>query len=89
MDGDSAWAASTGGRSLGAIRSRVSVSYSFHDGVSFLAGDFGERQLGSKSDQQVRNGGRWLSPAKRLLWEQEIGGSNPPRPTTWASVEEP
>lgn len=26
-------------------------------------------------------GGRWLSPEKRLVWDQEIGGSNPPRPT--------
>jgi hypothetical protein len=25
--------------------------------------------------------GRWLSPVKRLLWEQEIAGSNPARPT--------
>src|SRR5579884_2749003 len=26
--------------------------------------------------------GRWLSPAERLVWDQEIGGSNPPRPTS-------
>lgn len=26
--------------------------------------------------------GRWRSPVARLVWDQEIGGSNPPRPTS-------
>ena len=32
-------------------------------------------------------GGRWLSPGKRLVWDQEIGGSNPPRPTSPGDLE--
>src|ERR1700694_2041241 len=43
-------------------------------------------QIRQSSDAPVQNCGRWLSPAKRLLWEQEIGGSNPPRPTNQSGI---
>jgi hypothetical protein len=33
-------------------------------------------------------GGAWLSLVERLLWEQDVGGSNPLAPTTARTIQE-
>jgi hypothetical protein len=53
--------------------------------ASSPAGDASTKgaSLGTLPTERVSSmaGGRWLSPEKRLVWDQEIAGSNPARPT--------
>ena len=58
-----------------------------HAGLSVLVGEPGAedgsaRKLEVSDSYTGRRSGMWRSQAAHLLWEQGVGGSNPPIPTS-------